>query len=161
MLQIQTLIVSTLLAALHPFFISSIEMKHNVNNKNIEISIRVFADDFEKTINKNNHTKIDIATSATKPEVNSLIAKYIQNKLLLHINNKPQAIKYIGYEIVKESIWIYAEVDDIATIKKANITCNFLYDFEQTQSNIITVKANNTEQSYKLDNPKNKAEFSF
>ena len=145
----------------HPFFVSVIDIKHNAKDKNVEMSIRVFTDDLEATIKKNIHTNIDLSTGTTKPEVNKLVANYIQSKLQLTINDKPQTIKYIGYEIQKESVWIYVEISDIATIKKMNINCNLLYDYQTKQSNIFNVKANGTEKNYKLDYPNSNVEFSW
>ena len=145
----------------HPFFVSVIDIKHNAKDKNVEMSIRVFTDDLEATIKKNIHTNIDLSTGTTKPEVNKLVANYIQSKLQLTINDKPQTIKYIGYEIQKESVWIYVEISDIATIKKMNINCNLLYDYQTKQSNIFNVKANSTEKNYKLDYPNSTVEFSW
>lgn len=143
----------------HPFFVSVIDMKHNVKDKTIEISAKIFVDDLEAVLKKNYNTIIDLSTSTSKPETNAVVAKYLQSKLQLTINDKRQTIKYIGYEVQKESVWIYAEVDDVATIKKMNINCNLLYDYQDKQMNIFNVKANGSEKNYKLDYPKSSVEF--
>ena len=161
MLNISSLILSSFLTLIHPFFVSVIDIKHNAKDKSVEMSIRVFTDDLEATIKKNIHTNIDLSTGTTKPEVNKLVANYIQSKLQLIINDKPQTIKYVGYEIQKESVWIYVEINDITTIKKMNINCNLLYDYQTKQSNIFNVKANGTEKNYKLDYPNSNVEFSW
>ena len=161
MLNISSLILSSFLTLIHPFFVSVIDIKHNAKDKNVEMSIRVFTDDLEATIKKNIHTNIDLSTGTTKPEVNKLVANYIQSKLQLIINDKPQTIKYVGYEIQKESVWIYVEINDIPAIKKMNINCNLLYDYQTKQSNIFNVKANGTEKNYKLDYPNSNVEFSW
>ena len=161
MLNISSLILSSFLTLIHPFFVSVIDIKHNAKDKNVEMSIRVFTDDLEATIKKNIHTNIDLSIGTTKPEVNKLVANYIQSKLQLIINDKPQTIKYVGYEIQKESVWIYVEINDIPAIKKMNINCNLLYDYQTKQSNIFNVKANGTEKNYKLDYPNSNVEFSW
>ncbi len=152
-------ILSSFLAFFHPFFVSVIDMKHNVKEKTIEISTKVFVDDLEAVLKKNYHTTFDLATSTSKPETNAVVAKYLQSKLQLTVNDKRQTIKYIGYEIQKESVWIYAEVDDIVSLKKINISCNLLYDYQDKQMNIFNVKANGSEKNYKLDYPKTSVEF--
>jgi hypothetical protein len=70
-------------------------------------------------------------------------------------------MNYIGHEIQMESVWVYAEVPKITSLKKLEVTCNLLYDFKDLQSNIIHVKANGEEKSYKLDYPKNTTSFEF
>jgi hypothetical protein len=143
----------------HPFFVSVIDMKHNAKDKTIEISAKVFVDDLEAILKKNYNKTFDLSTASSKPETNAVVAKYLQSKLQLTVNDKRQTIKYIGYEIQKESVWIYAEVDDVATIKKMNINCNLLYDYQDKQMNIFNVKANGSEKNYKLDYPKSSLEF--
>jgi hypothetical protein len=152
-------LLSSFFTLIHPFFVSVIDMKHNVKDKTIEISAKVFVDDLEAVLKKNYHTTFDLSTATSKPKTNAIVAKYLQSKLQLTVNDKLQTIKYIGYEIQKESVWIYAEVDNVTSLKKLNINCNLLYDYQDKQMNIFNVKANGSEKNYKLDYPKSSVEF--
>ncbi|MCX6208761.1 MAG: hypothetical protein NTZ59_04500 [Bacteroidetes bacterium] len=159
MLFFKSLILSSFLSLLHPFFVSVVDIKHNVKDKNVEISVRVFTDDLESTLKKNYKQNVDLANGSAKADVNKVVSNYIQSKLHLAINDKPQALKYIGYEIQKESVWIYVEVANITAIKKLNVNCNLLYEFQEKQSNIINATANGVEKNYKLENPNAGVEF--
>jgi hypothetical protein len=53
------------------------------------------------------------------------------------------------------------EVEKVSDVKKIEVDCSLLYDFEKAQSNIIHVKNKGTDKSYKLDYPKNSAVFEF
>lgn len=150
-----------LFITLHPFFVSVFDINHNIKNNNVEISIKVFTDDLETILKKNNKQKIDLSSSLSNAEVNKLISNYVQSKLLISIDNKVRKIAFVGYEIQKESVWIYLEINEISSFKKINISCNFLYDFEEKQMNIFNVKSNGVEKNYKLDNPKSSLEFVF
>jgi len=152
-------ILSFFLTALHPFFVSVIDIKHNVKDKTIEISTKVFVDDLEAVLKKNYYVLPDLSKSTKDPAVNNFIANYLQKKIQLTINDKIKTIKYIGYEVQKESVWIYAEIDDVPTLKKLNINCNLLYDYQEKQMNIFNIKANGGEKNYKLDYPKTNVEF--
>ena len=44
-------------AAAHPLFVSVTEINHNAADKNLEISCKIFIDDFEKTLTNIYHTK--------------------------------------------------------------------------------------------------------
>ena len=159
MLKLSAIVLCSLLSFLHPFFVSVIDMKHNAKDKNVEISVRVFIDDLETVLKKNYNSTTDISTSTKDAAVNSFIAKYIQAKLQLTINGKQQTTKYIGYEIQKESAWIYVEVNDVATINSLSVKCNLLYDYQAKQSNIFNIKANGVEKNYKLDFPNETVAF--
>ena len=42
---------------LHPFHVSVVEINHNATDKTLEISCKIFTDDFEKVLAQNYKTK--------------------------------------------------------------------------------------------------------
>ncbi|HXL58320.1 MAG TPA: DUF6702 family protein, partial [Chitinophagaceae bacterium] len=44
---------------IHPFFVSMTDINYNSKEKELEISVRIFTDDFENTLRKYHSTKID------------------------------------------------------------------------------------------------------
>ena len=157
---VRWLVVATT-AMFHPFFVSVIDINQNNKDKSLEISVRIFAEDFEATLKKYGNTKLDIQHPTDKAATDKLVNAYLQSKLQLKVDGKPVTMHYIGYEQRLESIWVYLEVDNITTLKKLDVTCNLLYEFEQKQTNILHVKANGNEKSFKLDNPKASTSFEF
>lgn len=152
-------ILSWLLTLMHPFFVSVIDVNHNAKDKNIEISVKIFVDDFEATLKKNYQRNIDLHKASNDVQVNKLIHNYIETKFQIVIDGKPQTMNYLGFDVQKESVWIFLEVNEIHHVKKINFNCNLLYDFEQKQMNIINAKANGLEKNYRLDYPKSSLEF--
>jgi molybdenum cofactor biosynthesis enzyme len=53
------------ISLVHPFYISMVEINHNANDKTVEISVRVFTEDFEKTLQKKTTTRLDIIKPQT------------------------------------------------------------------------------------------------
>ncbi len=150
-----------MIAVMHPFFVSVIEINHNTKEAIVEISVRIFTEDLEKTLQKYSTSKMDIINPTDKALLEKQISQYITQKLKLKINGQTVTLNYIGHEIQKESIWSYFEVTKIAEIKKAEVDCTLLYDFEKSQSNIIHIKSKGIDKSYKLDFPKNVTVFDF
>ena len=150
-----------LLAVLHPLFVSMIDINHNAKAATAEISVRIFTDDLEKTLEHFSKSKIDLTHPADKAFVEKQLAAYVNQKLKLKINNQSVVLHYLGYEIQRESVWSYFEVQKVAPFKKVEVNCSLLYDFESGQMNIFHVKSNKTEKSYKLDNPATTASFDF
>ncbi|MCX6205039.1 MAG: hypothetical protein NTZ19_02155 [Bacteroidetes bacterium] len=149
------------IALMHPFYVSVIDINHNTKEGAVELSIRIFTPDLEQTLQKYSSTKVDIAIPKDKALLDKQISNYINQKIQLKINGQPVTVNYVGYEIQNESVWVYAEVPKITTLKKLEVNCNLLYDFKDLQSNIIHVKANGAEKSYKLDYPKTNTSFDF
>lgn len=150
-----------MIAVIHPFFVSVIEINHNTKEATVEISVRIFTEDLEKTLQKYATNKMDIINPTDKGLLEKQINQYISQKLKLKINGQSITLNYIGHEIQKESVWSYFEVTKIAEIKKVDIDCTILYDFEKSQSNIIHIKSKGVDKSYKLDFPKNVTVFDF
>ncbi|MCZ2223488.1 MAG: hypothetical protein LC122_07640 [Chitinophagales bacterium] len=142
------------IAFLHPFYVSKIELNRNIKENSVEISIRVFTDDMELTLENYGKTSLDIINPKNKTLVDSLMANYIREKLKINIDNKTKHLNYLGYEINKESVWAYLEIPNVPSLKTVQIFCTFLYDYKQEQINIFQVKANGKDKSYKLENPK-------
>ncbi len=151
----------SLIALLHPFYVSVIDINHNTKEESVEMSIRIFTQDLEETLQKYSTAKIDMVHPTNKAVLDKQINDYIKQKLQLKINGQTATMQYVGYEIQLESVWIYFEVPKIKQLKKVDINCTILYDFQNIQSNIFHVKANGTEKSYKLDYPKNTTLFEF
>lgn len=154
-------LISASLAILHPFFVSVIEIEHNPKDATAEISVRIFTDDLEKTLQKQSTGTIDIIKPTNKALIDQKISQYISKTLLLKINGKAVKLNYIGYEIIKESTWSYFEVTDIKDMNTVDINCAILHDFESSQINLFHVKSKGNQKSYKLDYPNKSTSFSF
>jgi hypothetical protein len=146
----------------HPFFVSMTDVNYNNKEKSLEISVRIFTDDFENTIRKNHpETKIDILHPANAQQMNGFVKEYLQQHLQLMVNGKPVTLAYVGYEQQSESIWTYFEVDNIAAVQKISVENTILHDYSDKQINLMHLKVNSNEQSDKLDYPKSSALFVF
>ena len=137
--------LTSLLAILHPFFVSVIDITHNPKERSIEMSVRIFNEDLEKTLQKYTTVKIDILQPTNRDFVNEEIQKYISKHLTVIVNGKPISYKIIGFEQQKESTWCYFEAQNMNSANTVGIDCDILYDLENTQVNIIHVKSKGIE----------------
>ncbi len=155
------LIPAFFLAFFHPFFVSVTEIRHNEKSKSIEISSKVFFDDFETALEKKYQTRIDILKPADRKKVDQLIQDYLSKHLKLVVNGKPVTMNYLGYEIQEDGAWCYLEVPKVSRISKIEITDDILFDEHDSQVNMLHVTVNGNRKSTKLDNPEKKVSFSF
>jgi hypothetical protein len=145
----------------HPFYIAVTEINLNTADKTLEISCKMFADDLEYTIEKNNHVQLDISAEKDKSKFDNYIPAYIKNHLGVAIDGKAVTLSYIGFEKESESAYCYFQVENISSLKKIDISNSLLHDFTSDQVNIIHVMVNGKRQSTKLDYPNKNASFSF
>jgi len=151
----------TLLGWGHPFYVSVTEINHNAKDKTLEVSCKIFVDDMEEVLRKNNATSIDLASQKQRGQNDKLVTAYILKHLALSVDGKDTKLAYVGFEKDKESVYCYFEVANIATVKKIDVTNSLLHDLNPQQINIIHVTMNSLRKSYKLDYPKSEAGFVF
>ncbi len=147
--------------AYHPIFVTVTEIEHNAKTKSLEISTKIFTDDFEKTLRAAYKAKVDLLDGLQRAEMDKLVSDYIKKHLAISIDGKPAAIKYVGYENIEEAIYCYFEIENITAPKKLTITNNVLYEYKKEQMSILHVTVGGKRQSTKLSNPEKLAEMRF
>ena len=155
------ILVSSFYYLKHPYYISVIDIKHNAPQKSLQISIRFFTNDLEDALDKLNHKKIDVLNPKNKVEIDSIVFRYIKQRLTISINSKIQSLQFVGYEREDESVWAYLEIKKVNVPKTLLINTKLLYDYLPTQVNIIHAEVNGNKKSSKVTNPDSKVEFSF
>lgn len=148
-------------ATYHPIYVSVTEIEHNAKDKTLEVSCKIFTDDFEKTLRSTYNTYVDLLKPKDKNAANKLVADYVQKHLLIKVDGKPVVLQFLGYEQDEEGIVSYYQVNNINTVKKLDITDNILFEYKKEQLSIIHTTVNGNKKSTKLVNPDEKASFEF
>lgn len=146
---------------MHPFYVSVTEIRHNAPKKELEVSCRIFADDFEKALKAQYNTTFDIIRPADRKQVDALIKDYLSKHLVITINDKVTPLSYLGYKIEEDAAWCFLEAPHVPNVQKIAIKNNILYEAHSNQINMIHVVVNDTRKSTKLDNPESTASFKF
>ena len=146
---------------LHPFYISMTDIKYNAPAKSIEVSVRIFTDDFEKILRKNCGCKVDLSSKEKMAIMAPLVQQYILRHLKMKVNGHDATLAYKGYQAEEESTWSYFEISNIKSFAQMNITNTLLHDYNEGQINMLHITANGKEQSDKLDYPQNVLEVKF
>lgn len=148
-------------SARHPFYVSVTEVTQNTTDKSLEVSCKIFADDFEETLRLAYKTKLDINAAHEKATFDKLIPDYITKHLALVADGQPLKLSYVGYEKEKESVYCYFEVPGVGAVKNLQARNTLLHDFKNEQINIMHVTMNGERKSTKLDYPVSQAKFNF
>ena len=154
-------LVSAKPATFHPFHVTVTEVNHNAADKTLEISCKIFTDDFEKILSKNYKTKVDLINPPDKAKMDTLVKKYILSHLSVKANGRPVVFTYIGFENEKEAAYGYIEVENIPTVNRLELTNTLLYDMFDDQVSIMHITVGGNRKSNKLNYPEKEASFSF
>ncbi|WP_316735344.1 DUF6702 family protein [Pedobacter aquatilis] len=134
----------------HPLHVSTTEVNFNQKEKTLEVSCRIFSDDFESILSKTYKQKTDLVNPALKNQMDVLVKKYLQSHLLIKANGKPVSMNYIGFEIDHEATNIYLEVEKISAIKTLEVNSSILYDLFDDQMSIVHLVKGSTRKSGKI-----------
>ena len=146
---------------LHPLHVSVVELNHNSAEKTFEISVRIFTDDFEKVLNQNYKTKIDLINPPDKAAMEKLVNDYIYKRVHIEADGKVVTLSFLGYEKDNDAIYSYFECANIPTVKKVNITNTLMHDLFTDQFNLMHITVGGTRKSTKLGYPDKDAVFQF
>ena len=145
----------------HPLYISVLEIEHNKKEQQLEISCRIFTNDFEATLRKYHKEKIDLLSPKLHDQMGVLMDGYIQKHLSIITNSKKSNLHFIGFEQADESVELYYEVTAISDVKSISVNDDILYDAQPKQMSLIHVTVNGERKSTRLNNPDSKADFEF
>ncbi len=145
----------------HPFFVSVTEIQHNSQTKTLEISCKIFTDDFEKTLRQNYKTHVDLLNAKDKAAMDTLISRYIKQHLQIITDGVLLNLKYVGFENDQEAVWCYFQVENVAKVKTIDINNNLLFEYKKQQTNLLHVTVNGITKSTRLNNPECKVSFNF
>ncbi len=149
-------------SSLHPIYVSVTEMELNPKEKTLEVSCKIFTDDFEKVLRAGNKRHVDlIHPGAEKTAMDKLVNDYVQAHLKVTADGKLLNLKYLGYEVIDEGVFSYYECPGIDRLKSIAIFDNLLYEYNDQQMGLVHVTVNGIRKSTKLNNPESRALINF
>lgn len=147
--------------AVHPLHVSITEVNHNAGDQTLEISCKLFTDDFEKVLSNNYKTKIDLINPIDRQAMEKLVNDFIHKHLAIKADGKPVQFSYLGYEKDNDAIYSYFQVEKIPIVKKLEISNHILHELFTDQINLMHITVGGKRKSTKLDYPDKEAAFSF
>jgi hypothetical protein len=138
---------------IHPFYISMTDINYNNTNKVVEVSVRIFTDDFEKTLRKNCNCKVDLLAPKDKKVMEKLVSTYVLKHLQIRLDGQLRNLEFAGYQQEEESVWSYFLIGNVNQLKKIEINNTLLHDYREEQINMVHIQANGKNFTDKLDYP--------
>ena len=148
-------------AAAHPIHLSVTEVNHNAAEKTLEISCKIFTDDFEQILSRNYNTKVDLTNPPDRAAMAKLINDYIQKRLTIQADGKTVKYEALGFEKDQDVVYAYFEAAAETTPKTLVFTNTLLYDLFDDQISLLHITVGGKRKSYKLDYPAKQASFTF
>jgi hypothetical protein len=145
----KTALLSILLVlfSAHDFHLSLTEIRHNSENKTLEISIKLFTDDLQEALVLAGAPKLELGTPNEPPTANEYIESYLKQHFELSVNGKPTEFVYLGKEAELDATWCFVEVKDIRKVKTIEASNTLLLEAFDDQTNMLNLFINGQKKS--------------
>jgi len=130
----------------HDFHSSLAEMHYNAASKSLEVSLRVFSDDLEAALTKDNNRTIKVnETESTDPLIKQYLVKHFA---LMDARNTRKPIQWIGKELTVDVTWLYFEIPLAEDMKGFKLQNSVMFDLFDNQVNIVNMNYRSQKRTY-------------
>jgi hypothetical protein len=148
---------------IHKFYVSVTNIEYYDNGKALQITSRVFIDDFEKVLEERYDVKTLLGTPEEILNADSYIQKYFNAKFLVKINEEPVRYQFLGKKYDNDIMICFLEIPEISLdqLESIEIQNELLMDIFEEQKNIIHFKIKEMKKSFVLILENNKGMLNF
>ncbi len=126
----------------HKYYVSMTIIKYVKEERSVQITMRFFIDDIEKTINNRFKKEFNLTMSEELTETDKFLNLYIHQKFEVRINNKLVEYTFLGKEYDNDVMFFYLECIDIDDIKSIEIKNKMLLEVFEEQQNYVKLHIN-------------------
>jgi hypothetical protein len=142
-----------LTAGAHPIHVSIVNLDYASDSNRIEMSIRLFYDDFQSLINYKYNTFLDFRqrTRMTQKEQQA-ISDYIGSSFVLSDQNeKPINTEFKGWKVEDMSVWLYFCAKTKPGLKVLQMKNTLMLDLFVDQKNLVITRIGGNQSGFEFD----------
>lgn len=146
---------------MHKYYVSLCEVEYLPEREVMQISLGLFIDDIELTLNKDYGKTLKLATPQEAENIDEMYLKYLNEHFRLVLNGTATPYTYIGKEYDDDIVRFYLEVPNLSELNSFEVynRC-LLRDFDD-QLNIIKLKVKNYHKTFYLSKKNDKGLLKF
>ena len=137
---------------MHKYYVSSTKIEYKKENGTLQITMRIFIDDLQETINNTYQNNFELAVSNEPKELDSLINNYTLKKFEVIVDEDKKTYSFLGKEYKNDEIYLYFEISNIKRINSIEVKNEMLMEIFPDQKNIIKLYINSIKKTFLLTN---------
>lgn len=149
-----------MVAPLHDFHYSRSDWQWNGKTQTLEVTIRVFTDDWEAALateaGQSPSPPIRLGDAREHPSVPKWARSHLAKHIQLSAGGKPVALHYLGMEVEYDITYIYLESSPMVWPQPLEVTQTLFFDLFVDQTNEVHVKFPNAvfQETLQQDSPR-------
>ena len=133
-------------AALHAYHSTLTELRYNAAKKQLELSVKVFTDDFEKAISQGQPASVSLTDTGPRPL--ALATAYVQRTLQVRTPaGAPLQVQVLGMQAENDGYWLYCKVPLPGPLTGVQLRQAMMLEVFGDEMNIVNIEANGKKQS--------------
>ena len=134
----------------HPFHATITSFDCKEDNKNIQVTIKIFTNDLEFALRQESKDDLIIDSENNLHIIDSLIFMYIKQNLVVNIDGNRKQFSWVGKEIENDITWCYLEIINVDDLSKVSIENKLFFASFDDQLNICHFYCSNKTETLML-----------
>lgn len=130
----------------HKFYFSNTLVEQNPRTGGLEITIKLFTDDFERAIQNEGHPEFRLTGTQTN-ETSALIQAYLEKHFTLNFQSKPTTLIYVGQEVEADLTICYFELAQLPEFNFIEVRNNIFMEIFPDQKNVVDISMKGQRQT--------------
>ncbi|WP_340202959.1 DUF6702 family protein [Ascidiimonas sp. W6] len=125
--------------AIHKFYVSVTEVRYSDKDETIQIVLRIFIDDLERTLEERYGIKPEMASQKEHKQLDAYLEQYLNTKFKVKVNGTRMNLSFIGKEYDTDVVKCYIEIQEIVykDLKSIEVSNEILFEQFEEQQNIV------------------------
>lgn len=152
----------TWLTSFHPIHVSVTDIVLDEQERELEITMRIFTDDLELSIrNARKEPELDLLNPGKGRTTEELVREYVMQRFSLVIDGKKQMLKFLGIEQETDAIVCYIQAPDVKRWRTMEVTNSVITETYDDQSNLVHLTVKGKVRSHRLTRYQSSGKFLF
>ncbi|WP_201983588.1 DUF6702 family protein [Hymenobacter rubidus] len=133
-------------APLHAYHSTITELRYNAAKKQLELSVKVFTDDFERALSQGQPAHVNLTDAGPRPL--ALATAYLVRTLQVSTPaGAPLPLQVLGMQAENDGYWFYCKVSLPGPMAGVKLRQAMLLDVFGDEMNIVNIEAGGKKQS--------------
>ena len=147
--------------SMHKYYLSLTQIDYNEKSKALQVTMNVFIDDFELTMNNTFNKQFNLNTKNELVDSEKFFNQYLQEHFKIKLEGQPISFNYIGRKYEGDVVFFYLEFEGVTDVKSIEIENTVLFEYFADQKNLIKLKIKGEFDSLLLTKGKRKGLLNF
>jgi hypothetical protein len=145
----------------HKFYVSVTNIEHSEQDKALQITTRIFIDDFQRLLKERYDLQEELTVEKDKAAVEQMMSKYLAKKLKIWVDGDLKTFNFLEKKYEDDITICYLEIEGIDNVATLEVENAILYEIEEEQQNLVHVKIKKQRKSLLLVKENDKGLLNF